>query len=303
MIKVIFFGTPHFAVPILREIINSDLKVVTVFTQPPKKSNRGQKISKSEIHLLAEKYNLNIKTPDKLIDEENYLKNLSFDLAVVVAYGQLIPSHFLNFCKHGFINIHASILPKYRGAAPIQRSIMNSEVLSGISIMKINDKLDSGPVGNIYELKIKDNENSHSLSLRLSKLASEKIVENLNLIKKNKLSFIDQDNLKATYAPKILKSENKINWKNTSQEVLAQVNALYPKAWFEYKGERFNILKCTLSDLTGDPGVVLDSYLTVACGKKSITINTIQRQGKNPQPKKEFLIGNKIEKGSKFTNV
>jgi len=178
MTKVIFFGTPHFAAPILREIINSDLKVVTVFTQPPKKSNRGQKISKSEIHLLAEKYNLNIKTPDKLIDEENYLKNLSFDLAVVVAYGQLIPSHFLNFCKHGFINIHASILPKYRGAAPIQRSIMNSEVLSGISIMKINDKLDSGPVGNIYELKIKDNENSHSLSLRLSKLASEKIVEN-----------------------------------------------------------------------------------------------------------------------------
>ncbi len=303
MSNIVFFGTPEFAVPILKKLIKSNFKIKAVFTQPPRRSNRGQKILKSHIHLFAEKYNLNIRVPEKLINEETYLKNLNCDLALVVAYGQIIPSHFLKFCKHGYINIHASLLPKYRGAAPIQRSIMNFEKNTGISFMKINEKLDSGPVSNIYKMKIQKNENSLSLSQRLSKLASKKIVENLNLIISGEARFIDQDDSISTYANKIDKTESKINWKKKADEIIAQINGLYPNAWFKFQDERYKILECDKSELQGNPGHVLNNDLTVACGINSIAIKKIQRQGKKPQNIKEFILGNKIKRGSILIDV
>ena len=155
--KIVFMGTPNFAVPILKSLYQNGYPISVVYTQPPQKSNRGQKINKSPVQLISETINLEIRTPGTLKNnkEENFfLRDLEVDLAIVVAYGQIIPEEMLGLSKHGFINIHASLLPKWRGAAPIQRAIMNLDQETGISIMKINEKLDSGPVCNSYTIKI-----------------------------------------------------------------------------------------------------------------------------------------------------
>ena len=175
-------GTPYFAVPILKSLYQNGYPISVVYTQPPQKSHRGQKINKSPIQSLSETLNIEFRTPDHLKnnqEEKNFLKKLDADIAVVVAYGQIIPSNFLNLAKKGFINIHASLLPKWRGAAPIQRSIMNLDKETGISIMKIVEKLDTGPICNSYSLELLENENAESLSSRLSLLAAEKISNNI----------------------------------------------------------------------------------------------------------------------------
>ena len=169
--KIVFMGTPLFAVPILKSLYEKNYIIPAVYTQPPKKSQRGQKINKSPIQTVAEGYNINCRTPDTLKEnkeEYEYLKQLDLDLVIVVAYGQIIPKEFLNLAKKGFINIHASLLPKWRGAAPIQRSIMNLEKETGISIMKIGEKLDTGPVCNSHRVEIKDNDNAEIISTKLS---------------------------------------------------------------------------------------------------------------------------------------
>lgn len=300
MNRIIFFGTPNFAVPILESIYKNGNKIISIFTQPPSKSNRGLKLHKSPVYRFAETNNIPLRYPIKIIDDEKYIRELKFDLAIVVAYGQIIPNSILELSKPGFINVHASILPKYRGAAPIQRSIINSEKITGISIMKINDKLDSGPVCNQYKIDIKESDNHQTLSKKLSLLAAEKINENINLIISKQTNFIDQDHDLATYAKKINKKEAKINWKKDAKNIYAKIKGLYPSpgAWFEYKNERYKILESEILDVGGKPGQVLDNFLTVACNKNSIRIKILQRQGKKPQATKDFLLGNMIKKGT-----
>ena len=300
MNRLIFFGTPDFAVPILENICSKSNKIISIFTQPPNKSNRGLKIYKSPVHIFAESHNIPLRCPINIIDDKKYISELSFDLAVVVAYGQIIPKAILETSKFGFINIHASILPKYRGAAPIQRSIINSEKTTGISIMKINEKLDSGPVCNQYKVSINDFDNNQTLSKKLSLLAAEKINENINLIISNKANFIDQNHGQATYAEKIRKNESKINWNKDAKIINAKIKGLCPSpgAWFEYKNERYKILESEILYDCGKPGCVLDDFLTIACNKNSIRIKTLQRQGKKPQATKDFLLGNRIKKGT-----
>ena len=177
--KIIFMGTPFFAVPILKSLYENGYPISVVYTQPPQRSNRGQRIKKSPVQSISETLNINFRTPNKLKNnhvEYEYLKKLNADLAIVVAYGQIIPKTFLDLTKKGFINIHGSVLPNWRGAAPIQRSIMNLDNETGISIMKIVEELDSGPVCNIYKIKIDHNQNSQDISEKLSSLAAEKIL-------------------------------------------------------------------------------------------------------------------------------
>ena len=203
--KIIFMGTPIFAVPILKSLYQNGYPISVVYTQPPQKSQRGLKINKSPIQNISETLNIEFRFPKTLKenDEEyNYLKQLDADLAIVVAYGQMIPKRFLNLTKKGFINIHASILPKWRGAAPIQRSIMNLDSETGISIMKISEELDSGPVSNIYRIKLDQKDNTEVISEKLSLLAAEKILDNVDNILEDKAQFIDQDHQNATYAKK-----------------------------------------------------------------------------------------------------
>ena len=307
--KIVFMGTPLFAVPILKSLYQKNYIIPVVYTQPPKKSQRGQKINKSPIQIVAEDYNIDCRTPDTLKankEEYEYLKKLDLDLVIVVAYGQIIPKEFLKLAKKGFINIHASLLPKWRGAAPIQRSIMNLEKETGISIMRIGEKLDTGPVCNSYRIKIKDSDNAETISTKLSILASEKIIENLEKIFEDKLTFKEQDDSKATYASKIEKSEGEIKWNDNAESIIGKINGLYPSpgAFFIFKGERYKILKAELGTKSGEVGEVMTSDLEISCGdRKSIKIIEIQRQGKKPQNINEFVLGSQITKGSRITNV
>ena len=219
--KIIFMGTPYFAVPILKSLYQNGYPISVVYTQPPKKSHRGQKINKSPVQSLSETLNIECRTPSSLrnnIEEKKFLQNLNADLAIVVAYGQILESEILSLTKKGFINIHASLLPKLRGAAPIQRSIMNLDKQTGLSIMKITEKLDTGPVCNSYTLDLLENENTESLSNRLSLLAAEKIPKDIDAILEDRAVFHNQDDANATYANKILKSEGKIDWSESSKK-------------------------------------------------------------------------------------
>jgi methionyl-tRNA formyltransferase len=302
-------GTPLFAVPILKALYQNGYSVSVVYTQPPQKSQRGQKINKSPIQGISETLQIECRTPNSLRDnkeEYNYLKMLNADIAIVVAYGQIIPKEYLSLVKKGFINIHASLLPKWRGAAPIQRSIMNLEKETGVSIMKIGEKLDTGPICNSYKIEIIDNDNAETVSEKLSALAAEKILDNIDMILDDKIQFKEQDHNEASYATKIKKSEGLIRWNETAESIIGKINGLYssPGAFFIHKGERYKILKAQLTSGSGETGEVLDNYLEISCGnKKSIKILEIQRQGKRPQNISEFMLGSQIKKGSNLNNA
>jgi methionyl-tRNA formyltransferase len=302
--KIVFMGTPMFAVPILKSLYQNGYPISNVYTQPPQKSQRGQRINKSPIQSIAETLNLEFRTPKYLKDnneELEYFKSIDADLAIVVAYGQIIPKEFLSLTKKGFINIHASLLPKWRGAAPIQRSIMNLDKETGVSIMKIAEQLDTGPVCNTYKIDLKDNFNASDVSEQLSLIAANKISVNIEDILDDKAKFIDQDNLKATYATKIKKTEGEINWNENAKKINGKINGLYPApgAFFIFKGERYKILKAEIGDGFGRPGEIISNYLEIACGdKQSIKVKEIQRQGKKSQNVGEFMLGSQIKKGS-----
>ena len=304
--KIVFMGTPMFAVPILKSLYQNGYPISNVYTQPPQKSQRGQRINKSPIQGIAETLNLDFKTPKSLKDNnEEYesFKKIEADLVVVVAYGQIIPKEFLSLSKKGFINIHASILPRWRGAAPIQRSIMNLDKETGVSIMKIAEKLDTGPVCNTYKIDLDNNLNAQDIGEKLSLLAAEKILDNIDDILDDKATFIEQDHSKATYASKIQKSEGEIDWTESAQNIIGKINGLYPTpgAFFIYNGERYKILKADIGNGIGNPGEVISNYLEIVCGKnQSIKIIEIQRQGKKPQNIGEFMLGSQLKKGSKI---
>ena len=303
--KLVFMGTPMFAVPILKSLYQNGYNISCVYTQPPQKSKRGQKINKSPIQGISETLNLEYRTPPVLNNEEeyNFLNSLDADLAIVVAYGQIIPKKFLNLTKKGFINIHASLLPKWRGAAPIQRSIMNLDQETGISIMRIAEKLDTGPVCNNYKIQLNENLNALEISEKLSNLAAEKILDNVDDILEDKANFIEQDHSNATYASKIQKTEGQINWDENAEKIIGKINGLYPSpgAFFMFNGERYKILKAQVGRAQGNPGSVLSDNLEIACGNnQSIIIKEIQRQGKRPQNIGEFIQGSQIKKGSKI---
>ena len=229
--KIIFMGTPIFAVPILKSLYQNGYPISVVYTQPPQKSQRGQKINKSPVQGISETLNIEFRCPQTLRDndeEYNFIKELNADLAIVVAYGQIIPKKFLNLTRKGFINIHASLLPKWRGAAPIQRSIINLDKETGISVMKIAEELDKGPICNTYKIDLENNLNASDVADKLSLLAAEKILDNIDDILEDKANFIEQDHSKATYASKIQKAEGEINWSNNAKDINGKINGLYP---------------------------------------------------------------------------
>ncbi len=303
--KIVFMGTSIFAVKILKSLYQNGYPIVTVYTQAPKKSNRGMRVTKSPVHSISETLSLEVRTPVTLKnnqEEYEYLKSIDADMCLVIAYGQIIPENFLNLTKKGFINIHASILPKYRGAAPIQRAIMNLEKKTGISIMKINSKLDEGPVCNSYEIDIDEKDSSDDLSEKLSDLAVQKILDDIDDILDDKAKFKDQDHNKATYAKKLEKKERIIDWNTSAKSIIAKINGLNG-AHFIFKGARYKILKAELNNLSGKPGEIIGDSLEIACKEKSIKVMMIQREGKNPQKTPEFLLGSQIKKGLFLNNV
>ena len=302
-------GTPLFAVPILKSLYQNGYPVTVVYTQPPNRSQRGQKLKNSPVQNMSEILNLEVRTPEKLKnnnEEFNYFKSLNADLALVVAYGQIIPEEYLNLTKYGFVNIHASLLPKWRGAAPIQRSIINLDEETGISFMKLVKKLDEGPVCRKFKITIDKKDNYETLSDKLSSLASEKILDIIDDIFVEKVSYEEQKHNEASYANKIIKSEGEINWIENAENIIGKINGLnpYPGAWFMFNGERYKILEAELGFKSDKPGKVLDNNLEIACGNnKSIKVIKIQRQGKNIQNIGEFRLGSSIKKDCNLNNA
>jgi methionyl-tRNA formyltransferase len=302
--KVVFMGTPEFSVPILEAIAKSSYNVSCVYTQMPKKSNRGQRLNSSPIQKCAENLKLVLRNPKKLnsMEELEFIKKLSPDIVVVVAYGQLIPNFFLNIPKEGFINIHASLLPKWRGAAPIQRSIMSSDTETGISVMKIVEELDAGPVMKRVKIKIDELSTAQELSKKLSNISSNLIVEILDEIFNKKLKFVEQNHKLSTYAKKIKKDEAKIVWNESAKKILAKINGLNPNpgAWFEYKKIRHKIWRAKISEQSGPPGTILDNKFIIGCSNKSLEIIEIQKEGKKKLQMKNFLLGLTFKQGDKL---
>ena len=214
-------------------------------------------------------------------------------MAIVVAYGQIISKNFLELPEHGFLNIHASILPKWRGAAPIQRSIMEQDTFTGISIMQIEEQLDAGPVLIKQEIELNKNSTAGQVEQRLSEIGADKILEAIYLIEKKEAVYTPQDHNAATYAKKIKKEDEVIDWTRDAKVIIAQINGLNPRpgACFEYKGEKIKIWKASHGSGDGEPGTVMNDHLQIACGKGSISVEEIQRPGKKIQPIKIFLLG------------
>ena len=229
-LKIVFMGTPEFSVPTLDALIKNKFNIVRVYTRPPKKSKRGHKINSSPIEEFCKKNKINFKNPINLNSDEEFkiFKELSPDIVVVVAYGQIIPKNFLNVAKFGFINIHASLLPKWRGAAPIQRAIMNGDKKIGVSIMKIEEKLDSGPVLASKEIELDQNATHGEIEKKLSVMGANLLVENLKRLERDNSKFIGQVHSEATYAKKIDKDETKIYWSLDATKVLAHIHGLSP---------------------------------------------------------------------------
>ena len=294
-------GTPEFAVPILKSIYNSKHSILRVYTQPPRKKNRGQKINSTPIQNISEKFNLSVRSPESLANEQEceYLKNLNPDVVVVVAYGKILPDRFLNLKNTKFINVHASLLPKWRGAAPIQRAIMNLDKFSGISIMQIVPKLDAGPIIIQSKLNINDDTTYESLGRQMSELASEKILKVLDLIENKKAVYVPQNDNEATYAKKIDKFETKIDWKISAKKNIAKINALHPSpgSWFEINNLRIKVVKAKEVKKDGKPGEILNDGFSIACSENAIKILKLKKEGKKETTAEEYLKGNKLERG------
>ena len=299
--KIIFMGTPKFALPILKAIYESEHKILEVYTQPATKSGRGQKLNHSDIFNYAEKLNLKVRSPDTLETKEeiNHIKKLKPDLVIVVAYGKILPPKILNIDKLQFINVHASLLPKWRGAAPIQRAIMNMDSESGVSIMRIIQKLDAGPVLLQERIKINQEMSYEELSKKMSEIGAKLILNSIKLIENKKANFIDQKESEATYAKKIQKKESKIDWNESAKKNIAKINALYPNpgCWFDLSNTRIKIIKAIEIEKTGEAGTILDNKMTIACSKHAIQILELKKEGKKQMLIDEYLKGNEIKIG------
>tara|TARA_A100001011_G_C14126847_1_gene763696 strand:- start:88 stop:1005 length:918 start_codon:yes stop_codon:yes gene_type:complete len=302
-LKIIFMGTPEFSIPALKVLKQSKHKIVCVYTQPPKKKSRGQKKLKTPVHIFSENEGIKVKT-NKLTDENEYknFMKLNPDIVVVVAYGQIIPDIYLKNPNLIFLNLHASLLPKWRGAAPIERAILNKDKETGISIMKIEKKLDAGPFMKQLTIKINKETTSGELKNKLSILGADALEESIELISSNKVNFNQQNEKDATYAKKINKVESRINWKDKAENIIAKINAFNPKpgAWFLLKDERIKILKAKEVIKKGEEGQILDNKLTVGCSTNAIQILKLQKEGKREMDSIEFLAGNNLEKGTKL---
>jgi len=300
-LKILFMGTPEFSVPILKSIYKTKHKILTVYTQPPTKKLRGQKIVESPVHKVAKELKINTRYPTNinLNEELNFIKNLKPDVVIVAAYGQIISEKLLKILENNFINVHASLLPRWRGAAPIQRSIMEMDEVTGVTIMKIVTKLDAGPYALQKKVKIEESTTQEELSKRLSEVGAKLIVEFLDMFESRNINFKDQDQSKVTYAKKILKTESEIKWNIPAKNLSAKINGLspFPGAWFRFKKDRIKILKAKEVELNGKIGEVLNDDLTVGCLKNAIKILRLQKEGRKAISNEQFLSGNSIKKG------
>ena len=300
--KLVFMGTPNFSVPALQALNESSHQICAVYSQPPRPAGRGKKLKVSEVHREALDMGLTVHHPKNFKSEKDQtiFRNLNADVAVVVAYGLLLPKPILLSPKLGCVNIHASLLPRWRGAAPIQRAIMDGDDETGVCIMKMNEELDTGPILSSTKIQILENDTSKVLSKRLSLEGAKLIVKVLNSFSSH--SAQAQPTKGITYAKKIDKSEAKINWSLSAETIDRKIRALspFPGAWTEINGERVKLLASKVIDKENEPGMILDAGFSIACGQKAVEITEAQRPGKSAQKTDVFLRGFRLQRGSKL---
>ncbi|TPJ74287.1 methionyl-tRNA formyltransferase [Mesorhizobium sp. B2-7-1] len=309
-LRVIFMGTPDFSVPTLRAIAEAGHEIVAVYTQPPRAAGRrGLELTPSPVQREAERLGVEVRTPTSLKGEAEQaaFAALRADVAVAVAYGLLLPKAVLEATRLGCLNGHASLLPRWRGAAPIQRAIMAGDAETGMMIMKMEEGLDTGPVAMVEKVAIAPDMTAGELHDRLMAQGASLMVEALAQLGINCLTFTPQAIAGVTYARKIDKLETRVDWTRPSGEVHNHIRGLspFPGAWCEVdiggRMERLKLLRSTLSDGVGESGGILDDRLTVACGAGAVRLVEVQRAGGKPAAAQEFLRGAKIEKGMKLT--
>ena len=299
-LKLIFMGTPEFAIPALAGLLEAGHEVVAVYCQPPRPAGRGQKENPTPIHKFALEHNLKVYTPLSLKDAEtqDIFKHHNADAAIVAAYGLLLPKQILEATKFGCLNIHPSLLPRWRGAAPIQRTIMAGDTETGVAIMQMNAGLDTGDILMEEKFTIPDGMNAGQLHDTLAKISAPLLLQVLQDIKI--VPHTQQSSDDVAYAHKISKDECKIDWHQPASVIRNKILGLapHPAAFFIYKGEAIKVLDCKLAEsLSQIAGEVLDDNLTVACGEGAIAILTVQRPSKKPMLASDMLRGHSITKG------
>ncbi len=299
-------GTPDFAVPALLSIAKAGYEIVAVYTQPPRPAGRGMALRRSPVHAEAEALGLPVRVPENLKSpaEQKQFTAIEADAAVVVAYGLILPAVVLNGTRRGMFNIHASLLPHWRGAAPINRAIMAGDAESGVSIMRVTPGLDEGPVCLMERIAIEPDMTAGALHDVLSALGAELMVEVLASLEEGTLHCVEQDDNLATYAAKLSNEETRIDWTRPAQDVHNHIRGLspYPGAWFQIvqngKAERVKVQGSTLEKGSGAPGTLLDDRLTVACSDGAVRLTRVQRAGKKPMLADAFLRGVDLPLGS-----
>lgn len=300
--NILFLGTAKFAVPILEGLMESSVNIQSVFTAPPKVANRGLKKTLSPVGKFAEEYQLPLEYPDlndpKII---NKIKELNPDIIFVIAYGYILPKEIIEIPKFGCFNFHGSILPKYRGAAPIQRAIIAGEKTTGVTVIKIDQGLDTGDVVLDASIEISNEDTYQDLEKKLSQLSKNILPMFFEKLAAN-TKMIPQDNMQATYAEKINKTEAKIDWQDDAILINQKIRAFNPNpgAWFELDGKRIKIMGSKIIDKNGKPGEIMTDEFIIACGSQAIQPTTLKKEGKGLVTLAEFLKGNQVIPGTQL---
>ena len=302
-LRLVFMGTPEFAVPSLSELIASGFEIACVYTQPPRPAGRGKKLTQSPVHQFADIMGIPVRTPESFRKSAviDGLEALQADAACVVAYGQILPERALNAPKYGCLNLHASLLPRWRGAAPVQRAIMAGDTQTGVQIMQMAKGLDTGDILLSETVDILSTDTAASLSDRLSRIGGGMWPRVLGALERGGLVPTPQEG-EPTYAHKIDKSEARIDWSRPAAELDCHIRGLapFPGAWCEQDGRRIKIHMAQPEDGAGDPGETLDDQLLVACGQDALRILELQPAGKPKMSAEDFLRGSPVPKGAQF---
>jgi methionyl-tRNA formyltransferase len=307
-LRVVFMGTPDFAVPTLSEIIGQGHEVVAVYTRAPAAAGRGMELKPSPVHTMAERFGLPVFTPKTLRtdDAADIFRSHEADVAVVVAYGMLLPKAILDAPELGCLNLHASLLPRWRGAAPIQRAIMAGDAETGVAVMKMEEGLDTGPVAMVERVAITPEMNAGELHDKLMGLGADLMVRALAALSRGGLNFTPQPEQGVTYAHKLKNEDSRIDWTKPAQALHDHIRGLspFPGAFFTAdfgKGdERVKVLRARIDKGSGAPGTLLDPEGVVACGDGALRLLQVQRAGKAPMNADDFLRGVRLEAGTPF---
>ena len=303
-LRVAFMGTPDFSVPALTALLEAGHEVVAVYSQPPRPAGRGHKERPSPVHAAAAARGIEVRTPVSLkgADVQAAFAALDLDIAVVVAYGLILPKAILDAPQLGCLNIHASLLPRWRGAAPIQRAILAGDTETGVTIMQMDTGLDTGAMLLMRRTPIQPHTTAGELHDALSALGAEMIVAALDGIVAGSLKPAPQPADGLTYAAKIVRDEARIDWSKSAVEIDRQIRAFAPQpgAWFQHGPDRIKILAATPTTAKGTPATVLDGVPTIACGEGALMLSRVQREGKGPMAVGDFLRGYALPPGTKL---